>query len=209
MDIVKIKIKKLNYAKYNPRQITEGELENLRNSIETFGLVEPIVINKDNTIIGGHQRVKALKSLGYKEAPCIIVELTKDKEKILNLALNKISGTWDENKLVSIIKDISKLPDIKKTGFSKEEINQFLVRHEIDFGEDHNNTDFSNNDEMAKIFERHERVEVPVEKPEIKQKKERVGFYCDNMEQWNKIKDHFKTTRKGQLDINKLMDLTK
>jgi len=176
MDIVKIKIKKLNYAKYNPRQITEGELENLRNSIETFGLVEPIVINKDNTIIGGHQRVKALKSLGYKEAPCIIVELTKDKEKILNLALNKISGTWDENKLVSIIKDISDLPDIKKTGFSKEEINQFLVRHEIDFGEDHNNTDFSNNDEMAKIFERHERVEVPVEKPEIEQKKKRKKY---------------------------------
>lgn len=209
MNIVKILISKLNEAEYNPRQITEGDLENLRKSIVEFGLVEPIVVNKDNTIIGGHQRVKALISLGYDEAPCIVVDLPKEKEKILNLALNRISGDWDENKLVKIIKDISNLKDISNTGFTKDEINQFLVRHEIDFGGDHENVNFDDNDEMNKIFERHEKIEVPVEKPEVKQKKERVGFYCENMDQWNKIKEHFKTTRKGQLDIIKLMELTK
>lgn len=121
----KILIKKLNPAKYNPRSISEIELTRLKNLIKEFGLVEPLVVNKDYTVIGGHQRLKVLQELNYKEADCIVVNLDKKKEKLLNLALNKISGEWDNEKLTDIFQ-LFDIDELNISGFDVGEINEIL-----------------------------------------------------------------------------------
>lgn len=71
-------------ADYNPRkELKPGdpEFQNIQRSLKEFGYVDPIIINKDGTIIGGHQRASVLKSLGYTEADCIVVDLGKQDEK--------------------------------------------------------------------------------------------------------------------------------
>jgi len=113
------KIEELKFADYNPRKIGKEEFQKLVNSVKEFGMVEPIVINKDNTIIGGHQRVRAAQELKYKELPVVIVELDKVKEKQLNIALNKIQGEWDHEKLSEILHSFD---DIEITGFSDTEL---------------------------------------------------------------------------------------
>ena len=107
----------------------------LKGSILEFGLVEPLVVNKDLTIIGGHQRYEALKSLGWKEVPCVVVDLSKEKEKVLNLALNKIQGTWDEFKLSEVISSVGDFEMLTKTGFEKEEVQllQELLDVDVDY----------------------------------------------------------------------------
>src|SRR5690348_13603315 len=98
MEIRKIETLKIKPAKYNPRKDLkpgDREYEQIKRSIQEFGYVDPVIVNSDLTIIGGHQRWKVLKDLGYKEIDCVVVELDKTKEKALNIALNKISGEWD------------------------------------------------------------------------------------------------------------------
>ena len=77
MRIENIEIKKLNPAIYNPRKMDDEDFESLKKSVGEFGLVEPIVVNSDFVIIGGHQRVRAASELGWKEVPCVMVELNK------------------------------------------------------------------------------------------------------------------------------------
>lgn len=130
MEIRKISIKKLKPAEYNPRvdlRPGDEEYEKIKRSIEEFGFVEPIIINSDMTIIGGHQRYKVLKELGYKEIECSVVDLDKTKEKALNIALNKISGDWDSEKLELLLKELQDEDfDIEKTGFTFEEVEQLF-----------------------------------------------------------------------------------
>lgn len=108
MIVDEINIKDLNPAKYNPRTISVEEFEGLVNSIKTFGFVEPLVINKDLTVIGGHQRLEAAKKLGLATVPCHIVDLDKKQEKKLNVILNSqaISGKFDELKLSEILEEL-------------------------------------------------------------------------------------------------------
>lgn len=108
MNIKQIKIIDLNPAEYNPRTIDDEGLKGLTVSLATFGLVEPIIINKDNTIIGGHQRVKAWKSLGNDSVPCFQVDLDKQQEKKLNVVLNSqaISGKYDHILLLDILEEL-------------------------------------------------------------------------------------------------------
>ena len=113
------KIDDLKFADYNPRQISKDEFKKLVESIKHFGFVEPVVINNDNTVIGGHQRIRAAAELGYTEVPCVIVKLDKQEEKKLNVALNKIQGEWDHQKLSELLHSFD---DIKLTGFSETEI---------------------------------------------------------------------------------------
>lgn len=127
MKLVKKDLNEIKAAEYNPRKkLKPGdiEFENIKKSIENFGYVEPIVLNDDDTIISGHQRRNVMLYLGYKEADCIVVSVGKAEEKALNIALNKITGEWDVDKLKTLIVDIENLDlDITLTGFSMEEIN--------------------------------------------------------------------------------------
>lgn len=130
MNIQKINILKLKPSEYNPRKDLQPEDEEyikIKNSILEFGYVAPVIINADMTVIGGHQRLKVLKELGYEEIQCIVVDLDKNKEKSLNLALNKISGEWDNDKLEAILAELKETDiDINVTGFSNDEIDDIL-----------------------------------------------------------------------------------
>ena len=88
MNIIKVKLQDLVYAEYNPRkELTpeDPEYQKIKRSIQEFGYVDPIIINSDNTIIGGHQRATVLKDLGYEEIEAVAVDLDKTKEKALNI----------------------------------------------------------------------------------------------------------------------------
>ena len=110
MKIEEIEISKLKPATYNPRQISTKQYNDLKKSIERFGLVDPIIVNKDNTVIGGHQRLKIIKSLGEKTIGCIVLDLNKEQERELNIRLNKNSGEFDFDILSSEF-DIEELVD--------------------------------------------------------------------------------------------------
>jgi len=118
-------INQLIPADYNPRMIDSKELDKLKRSIKEHGFVEPVVVNKDRTIIGGHQRIKAARELGFTEVPCVMVDLPKGKEKTLNLALNRISGEWDNEKLQQILAGMTE-DEQELTGFDKSEITKQL-----------------------------------------------------------------------------------
>lgn len=131
----------LTPADYNPRkdlQPGDKEYEKIKNSINEFGYVDPIIINTDDTIIGGHQRLKVLKDLGFTEVDCVVVEVDKTKEKALNIALNKISGSWDVALLKDLIDDLKDLNfDIEFTGFEPPELDElFNQLHDKDTEED-------------------------------------------------------------------------
>ena len=117
-------------ADYNPRKElkpSDPEFKNIERSLKEFGYVDPIIINKDGTIVGGHQRASVLKSLGYTEADCIVVDLSKQDEKALNIALNKIGGQWDMTLLRDALQDLtlSKV-DVNATGYSDDELSVIL-----------------------------------------------------------------------------------
>lgn len=136
----------LKPAAYNPRKKLksgDAEYEKIKNSIEEFGFADPLVVNADMTIIGGHQRLTVAMDLGFTEVPCAVVDVDKTREKALNIALNKITGAWDENLLADLLKDIqdSNL-DLGFTGFDSPEIDELFTKihskdvHEDDFDED-------------------------------------------------------------------------
>ena len=112
MKLETIQLSKLNPAEYNPRQITKEEFEGLKESLKTFGQQENLIVNKDMTIISGHQRYEAMKKLGWTEAVCNMVDLDKHQEKKLNVIMNStaISGKYDDLKLSEILEEL-KLDD--------------------------------------------------------------------------------------------------
>ena len=91
MKIERIKINKLKPATYNPRQISTKQYNDLKESIINFGLVDPIIVNKDMTVIGGHQRLKVCKELTFLDIDCVVLDLSKEEERELNIRLNKNS----------------------------------------------------------------------------------------------------------------------
>ena len=107
MDIQKIPAARLNPAAYNPRKDLkpgDREYEKLKCSIAEFGYVEPVVWNRQTgNVVGGHQRLKVLVDMGQTEIDCVVVDLDLRREKALNVALNKIQGDWDEEKLASLM----------------------------------------------------------------------------------------------------------
>lgn len=136
-----IPVSELKPAAYNPRKKLkpgDKEYEKIKNSIEEFGFVDPLVVNADMTIIGGHQRLTVAVALGYTEVPCAVVDVDKVREKALNIALNKITGAWDENLLAELLEDIQNSDfDLGKTGFDPPEIEQLFNQvHDKDIKED-------------------------------------------------------------------------
>lgn len=157
MNIQIIDINKLIPATYNPRKdLKPDDVEyiKIKNSIVKFGFVSPLVINKDMTVIGGHQRLKVLKDLGITEVECIVVDLDKTNEKALNIALNKIQGDWDEDKLEALLQEL-KLEefDMNLTGFDFDEVDEIL--------NDINGTKEDNFD----VDSAYEEIEEPITKP--------------------------------------------
>jgi len=125
MNVQKFKIADIKPAPYNPRKTLkpgDDEWEALSRSLERFGLVEPLIINsKTGLLVSGHQRLNVLKSKGETEVEAVVVDLDEDREKLLNIALNKIEGDWDYEKLKALFEEISD-EDIAFTGFSEDEL---------------------------------------------------------------------------------------
>ena len=118
-------------ADYNPRKDLkpgDAEYEKLKRSIEQFGYVEPVIWNRlTGRVVGGHQRLKVLMDMGMSEVDCVVVELPEEKEKALNIALNKISGEWDKDKLALLITDLQGADfDVSLTGFDPAEIDDLF-----------------------------------------------------------------------------------
>ena len=104
-------VKDLNPASYNPRQISSKQYKDLKESVKKFGLVDPIIINKNgNVVIGGHQRLKICKDLKYVEVDCVMLDLSKEEERELNIRLNKNTGDFDMDILANEF-DIEELTD--------------------------------------------------------------------------------------------------
>lgn len=147
MNTKTMKLADLSPAKYNPRVKLEPgmpEYEKLKNSIQKFGYVDPIIVNADGTIIGGHQRFFVLQDLGYKEVECVTVDLNKTDEKALNIALNKISGDWNEEKLKELLQDLDAEEfEMSLTGFDESELNDVLGRANLSGSAEEDDYDFS------------------------------------------------------------------
>jgi ParB-like chromosome segregation protein Spo0J len=145
----KFRLDHLVHADFNPRIMPKEEMESLKESIKTWGFVEPVVVNihKDRygILVGGHQRITALRQLikegitpkgiditseGIFEVPASIVEFTLEQEKHLNIALNKIMGKWDDDKLFTLIDSIKDSSFLPATGFDSSEISSILSRGE-------------------------------------------------------------------------------
>ena len=119
---VQYDVSNLIFAEYNPRELTKDQHQNLKDSITRFGLVDPLIVNihkeRKNILVGGHQRLRIAKELGYKDVPCVEVDLTPDKEKELNVRLNKNTGQWDWDALANHF-DVGELLE---WGFSEDEL---------------------------------------------------------------------------------------
>lgn len=131
MIIEKRKVTDLLPADYNPRKDLkpgDAEYEKLKRSLEQFGYVEPVIWNKaTGRVVGGHQRLKVLIDMGITEVECVVVDMPEDKEKALNIALNKISGDWDKDKLALVIADLQGSDfDVSLTGFDPAEIDDLF-----------------------------------------------------------------------------------
>lgn len=127
MLIKKKNVAELLPAEYNPRKDLkpgDAEYEKLKRSITEFGYVEPVIWNQTTgRVVGGHQRLKVLQDMGMTEIDCVIIEMSEEKEKALNIALNKISGDWDTDKLALLITDLQGSDfDVSLTGFEPAEI---------------------------------------------------------------------------------------
>lgn len=137
-----LSVDELRPAAYNPRKKLKAgdkEYEKIKNSILEFGYVEPIIVNYDMTVIGGHQRLTVLKDLGYTEVQCVEVHIEdENKVKALNIALNKITGAWNEQLLADLIVDLQTANfNTDFTGFEAPEIEQLFSKvHNKDIKED-------------------------------------------------------------------------
>jgi hypothetical protein len=113
----------------NPRRIGERELESLTRSLQQFGFVQPVLARRsDKVVIGGHQRLVAARRLGWKTVPVVFLDLSPEQAKLLNLALNKISGQWDTELLAHMLADLKPVEDIdlSLSGFTEDEIGKLL-----------------------------------------------------------------------------------
>ena len=119
--IAEVSINDLIPAEYNPRQMTTVQAENLTESIKRFGLVDPLIVNsnseRNNIIIGGHQRFFIAKQLHIDIVPVVYVDLNEDQEKELNLRLNRNTGEWDFDALANFDMDL-----LKDVGWTDEEL---------------------------------------------------------------------------------------
>ena len=163
METAIMKFKDIHPAAYNPRVTLkpgDDEWEELNSSLDRFGLVEPLVINKTTgLLVSGHQRLNVLKTQGVDEVEVVIIEVDPEQEKLLNIALNKIESEWDYEKLKDLFDEIDE-DDVKFTGFTAEELDSLF------------NTDFTSDDDNGDPAGQEDTDDS--EKPEPKEKLEGV-----------------------------------
>ena len=125
MEIVERKIKDLIHAEYNPRKLSPDQHKQLQDSLTRFGVVDPVIVNKhperENIIVGGHQRSKVWQELGNKTIPTVEVNLTPEKERELNVRLNKNSGEFD----FELLQEHFDTTELVEWGFGDDELNFF------------------------------------------------------------------------------------
>ncbi len=129
LQVVEVPIDQLRPDPANPRRISKAELEALTRSLKEWGFVQPVLARKeDSTVIGGHQRLLAARRLGYKTVPVTFLDISVEQARLLNLALNKISGDWDQELLARMLADLKPVEDIdlSLSGFSEDELAKLL-----------------------------------------------------------------------------------
>ena len=193
MIIKKIKLKDLNPSEYNPRKIAPEELEKLKKSITEYGYIEPIIWNETTkNVVGGHQRLKVLSKIikPDEEIDVVVINVSSDKEKALNLALNKISGEWDNELLKDLMQELQDANfDMELTGFDENEIENMMVWYE-----DSDDLNLGNNDMSG----------------DTKEKNEKMIFVFYNDEDLNYVKKKLNIdNNKNTIDSNILIDYMK
>lgn len=129
MQVEHVAVDELRPDPANPRRISDAELEALTRSLKEWGFVQPVIARReDKTVVGGHQRLTAARKLGIKTVPVIFVDLSVEQARLLNLALNKISGSWDEELVARMLADLQPVADIDLTlsGFTEDELGRLL-----------------------------------------------------------------------------------
>lgn len=213
MQFEKITLDEIKPSEYNPRIISEEELEKLEKNIKEFGLVDPIIINlKNNHIIGGHQRYEVLRKLAgtdtdYENTELKLIRLgnigwvfketdinIKDEhhEKALNLALNKISGGWDYPKLDIILDELNELNfDINLTGFENTDLTIFPNENNNYVTEDEEYDDdyYSQMEDNEEYIEPHDDEEAHLDLTPTPSQWKKKSFYLHEGETW-KIGNH-------------------
>ena len=123
MKVVEKNVADIIPANYNPREITKKQFAEIKESVDKFGLVDPLIVNihpnRKNILVGGHQRLQVIIDMGLKTAPCVEVNLDEKQEKELNIRLNKNQGQWNYDNLANFF-DVDNLVD---WGFDSKELN--------------------------------------------------------------------------------------
>lgn len=181
----KRKVADLKPADYNPRKLSDKARADLTASVKEFGEVEPVVINKDGGLIGGHQRVKVYTDLGIEEITVRVPsrQLSEAEEKRLNLRLNKNVGEWDWGKLKEFEQTL-----LLEVGFTDEEM-------KIGFGLDSAGKADVSEDRMALL------TIYPPESPRLKEK---LAIHMPTIEAYEKVKEAVET---GELTAEKIIKL--
>lgn len=179
MKIEQVNINDLKCAEYNPRISLTPEDEAFKNileSIKNFGMVEPIVINKDYTVIGGHQRLNVCKYIGWDFIPCNIIEVNKKKEKKLNIALNKISGDWDKDKLFDLL-DSLKDDEFSLSGFTNDEFIELEeeIKNFDETNNSNNNSNTNTNNNTSEENIKNDNFDIVEESKKIKNVLTKIG----------------------------------
>ena len=122
MKVENVKISELIPAEYNPRKLSAKQKKDIEASLKEFGIVDPIIVNSNpdrkNIIIGGHQRVKVWKEMGNQTVPVYYIDLTIEKEKELNVRLNKNTGEFD----FDILNNLFEKEELINWGFDKVDL---------------------------------------------------------------------------------------
>jgi len=129
-----VPLKDLRPDPANPRRISEDELDALERSLRQFGFVQPVLARRENrTVIGGHQRLVAARRLGLATVPVTWLDISVEQARLLGLALNRISGSWDEQLLARLLADLQATPDLdlSLSGFGEDEVKELLRSLEV------------------------------------------------------------------------------
>ncbi len=178
MKIIKVDIGKLILADYNPRvQLKSGDpaYEDLKRSIQKFGYVDLVICNKDFKVVAGHQRIPVLKELGYKIIDVVQIDISEYEEKALNIALNKIDGSWDFEKLESLLDDIKiNSPELFNfTGFDDAEFEKVIKEFETSNnnnssnGGENTSTEGADKETVDQIKSYTEKIKAPIYEPKM------------------------------------------